>query len=785
MRNKSFLYGILILIFLLSGTILALAANQNEQAQSKPVGGEVYLYTGSPLILSNGEVKMLDPSNPDLGATVIQSRTLLPLRAISEYFGAEVTYDQKEKQAVIQYDGKRYFFPIGSKKYIAENDGQKEEYSMDSQSVILDGRTMVPLRVICENVLGKTVSYHDRVIAVADHELNLKTNTELTEEIKAKIGEAVKARTMKELEQVLSSAQRNVSFAEDAVISFGQSESDGAANESAAPADKGIAGSGSSSYSTTNVQVTGIDEADIVKTDGKHLYIAGNNVVRIVGAESGKLSDDTAIRLSAGKNVGEIYVDGNRLILLGTRSEYTYREDKPGQPVSNGGGMEIMPRSEIDIDMSVSDIAMDSISRYDYNSSKTYSYVDIYDISNPLKPVFLKGHEMEGYYQSSRKKGEIVYLVTNTYPSDGIVLPLMKDTVVSDKAFSMKLDDVMIMPRHPSPGYLVVSAVNVNNEEKTEVEAITAYGATMYMNETSLYLAFNNNSADTSIIKFELEGMKVGYAGSGEVPGYLLNQFSMDEHEGNLRVATTDWEKSSNSLYILDQSLNISGSVEDLAKGESIYSVRFMGDKGYVVTFRTIDPLFVFDLSDPKNPVVTGELKVPGFSSYLHPVGEDILLGIGADTYEIYRKDSNGKDVVIGTRQGGIKFSLFDVSDMGKPKEISKYVVGDAGSSSEALYNHKAIMVDPSNKNVAIDAYLGAENQEKGYRQSAVVMSYDGNKLSLKGILDSEPSGVYGNDIPYARRLLYIGDELYYVQDGRITSYHYDSLKQIDTLVLQ
>ena len=203
MRNKSFLYGILISIFLLSGTILALAANQNVTAQSKPVGGEVYLYTGSPLILSNGEVKMLDPSNPDLGATVIQSRTLLPLRAISEYFGAEVTYEQKEKQAVIHYDGKQYYFPIGSKKFIEVNGGQKEEYSMDSQSMILDGRTMVPLRVICENVLGKKVSYHDRVIAVADHELNLKTNIGFTEEINAKIVEAVKARTMKDLEQVL------------------------------------------------------------------------------------------------------------------------------------------------------------------------------------------------------------------------------------------------------------------------------------------------------------------------------------------------------------------------------------------------------------------------------------------------------------------------------------------------------------------------------------------------------------------------------------------------------
>ena len=122
---------------------------------------------------------------------------------------------------------------------------------------------------------------------------------------------------------------------------------------------------------------------------------------------------------------------------------------------------------------------------------------------------------------------------------------------------------------------------------------------------------------------------------------------------------------------------------------------------------------------------------------------------------------------------------------MGKPKEISKYVVGDAGSSAEAFYDHRAIMVDKANENVAFDAYLAYENQEKGYQQGAILMNFDGNTLSLKGILDSAPSGVYGNDIPYARRILYIGDELYYVQDGRITSYHYDSLKQIDTLVLQ
>ncbi len=823
---KKFFYGVLVLIFLMAGTILALAAGQNgtsgnDQSQNDPAGGGAavaYLYTGSPLILADGEVKMLDPENPDLGATVINSNTLVPMKAISEYFGAEVTYDSAEKEAAVKYDGKEYVFPIGDKKYTVKDGLIKKEYDMSSQSLIFDGRTMVPLRVICENVLGKKVSYFDRVIAVADHEISLATNAGLVETVRGKIGEAVKARTMAELEKAMTAQKGPDVFYEYAVEdgSFVRFSANGAAvagsTEAPAPAPaldqaageesvsdaRQMNASKDDSYSATNVQVEGIDEADIVKTDGKYIYIAGNNAVRIVGADQGKLSDDAVIRVSTDKNISEIYVDGGRLAVMGTRTEYDRTvSDAAGSAAGSATSAIDYAAPEAIVDFTGEPVPVIDSAAIEkrigimppYRPAKNYSFVDVYDISDPTKPVYLKGHEMEGNYLSSRKNGDIVYLVTNSYPSGGIVLPMMRDTAVSNQEFSMKLDDVMIMPRYPSPGYLIVSAINVKNDEKTETEAITAYGATMYMNDSSLYLAFNNNNGATSIIKFALEGMKVGYAGSGEVPGNLLNQFSMDEYEGNLRVAVTEWNskrgQNSNSLYVLDPSLNIAGSVEDLAEGETIYSVRFMGDKGYVVTYRTIDPLFVFDLSDPEKPVLTGELKVPGFSDYLHPVGEGLLLGIGMDTYDIYKKDSSGKEVVVGTRQGGIKFSLFDVSDMGKPKEISTCVVGDEGSGSEALYNHKAFMFDLSNGNVAFDAYINDADQQKSYQQGAVVVNFSGKKLTLKGILEAEPSGVYGNYIPYARRVLYIGDVLYYVQDGRITSYDYGTLKEISSVTLQ
>jgi hypothetical protein len=327
---------------------------------------------------------------------------------------------------------------------------------------------MVPLRVVCETVLGKKVSYYNRVIAVADHEVNLKANVKLLADVKSKIGEAVKAGSLKELEKVLAAEKERISYGVDTVNGFGWAMDDAAPameSETSSAESKAQSASDGGSYSTTNIQVEGIDEADIVKTDGKYIYIAGNNVVRIVGADEGKLSDDTAIRLSTDKNVREIYLDENRLVILGTRYENNYvlkgPEEDQGEPeaVIEDRAIEIMPP---------------------YYPSKSFSFVDVYDITNPLKPVLQKGHEMEGDYQSSRKSGEIVYMVTNSRPYGERVLPMMRDTAVSNREFSMKLDDIMIMPKHPCPGYLVISAVNVNNEEKTEVEAITAYGCLLY-----------------------------------------------------------------------------------------------------------------------------------------------------------------------------------------------------------------------------------------------------------------------------------------------------------------
>lgn len=790
------LISIILIIGILTFGLVSLSFGQDDR-QTDPTdessGGTVsttedsvvYFHVGSPLILYNGQISFLDSEDYDVAVTEINDRTLIPLRAVAEYFGAAVEYDAKNECAIINYNGMIFSFPIGEQYYYASEGSEIQTITMDTRALLLNNRTMVPLRIICENVLRKIVDYSDGVIAVSDKPVSLGSRDSLINEIKLKIGMAVKADSYEQLKNLFENdPSKNKIIYGISPVRAGSAapEAESVAQDQAA--GNGSDGSKSSSegdYSSTNVQVSGIDEADIVKTDGGFIYIAGNNAVRIVKANDGDLQDTGIIKFPDDKTIHEIYVDGDRLVILGTHYEYEkmpepYPYPVKDLPLTDGGAAEAS-------DSRVS-VAPDIGIMPPYYSAKNYSFVEVYDISDPGQPVSVKEHEMEGYYQSSRKSGDIVYLVTNANAGRGIVVPMMKDSVVSKDAVPLKTDDIMIMPDYISPGYVVLSAVNITDDSKAQVEAVTASGHILYMSETALYLAAGSYDGNTIITKFRIDGMNIGYGGSGTVEGQLLNQFSMDEYEGNLRIATTSWEND-NALYIFDESLNVIGSVTGLAEDERIYSVRFMGDKGYIVTFRNIDPLFVFDLSDPENPKVTGELKIPGFSNYLHPVGEDLLLGIGADTREIYEKDSKGDEVVIGTRQSGIKLSLFDVSDMGKPREITNYVIGENGSYSEAFYNHKAVMVDPASEIVAFDAYITSGKSWNDIKQGALVISYKNSDINLKCILDFQQPEVYGKYIPYGRRVIYIGDVLYYVQDGVIQAFDYSSLQKIGSLNLK
>lgn len=750
-RKLCYLFLLVLITAVLSGISFAGTAKADDVCRT-----HIFFHTGSPLLLDGDRVLSLDSENPDVAAAVINGRTLIPLRAFAEHFGSKVSYDAASRVAAIEYAGSRYLFPIGKQIYITETGPARKEIAMDTGSLILNGRTMVPLRVLCEDVFRQKVSYYDRVIAVGDTEIDLAAQNELVRTVQSKIGVALKAGNLNEVKAALS-GQNIYRYGKDAVMTEEMPSAPSQAEKSAEVS--GLSDSGSAgNFSGTNTQVEGIDEADLVKTDGDNIYIAAQSAIRIISADRGELSEVTLLRIDGKKNIREIFLDGDRLVVIGTRNEYD-----AAYPVNEGPDEKmLMPR---------------------YIPMKTFTFAEVYNVFDPKNPELIKSHETEGSYQTGRKNGDIVYLVSNTDLYGDFRLPTVMDTSTGSVVKAFALDDIMILPRYPAQGFVVVSALDIRTDKKAEIEAIAASGTVTYMNDHALYIAASDFNGKTSITRFSINGLHIGYAGSGEVPGYLVSQFAMDEFEDHLRVAVTVWGED-NSLYVLDQSMNISGSVTGLAKGENIYSVRFIGNKGYIVTFRTVDPLFVFDLSDPVHPRVTGELKIPGFSNYLHPVDENHLLGIGQDVHEIYQKDKYGNEIVIGTRQGGIKISLFDVSDMGKPIEVSQYILGDAGSYSEALNNHKAIMFDQRGKKFGFDASVTSGSVSYKSDRGAAIFSYADNRVTIKNFLIPEQSQNYGSDVPNAWRILYIGDELYYIQGSKIISYDYDTFREIDSLIL-
>jgi uncharacterized secreted protein with C-terminal beta-propeller domain len=230
----------------------------------------------------------------------------------------------------------------------------------------------------------------------------------------------------------------------------------------------------------------------------------------------------------------------------------------------------------------------------------------------------------------------------------------------------------------------------------------------------------------TGIVKIGLPDFEVEE--QGEIPGRLLNQFSLDEHDGYLRVATTveGGRESVSDVYVLAENLDVVGSVKDLGKTERIYAVRFLGDMAYVVTFRDTDPFYVLDLSNPKEPELKGELKIPGYSSYLHPITDDLILGIGKEGWEV-------------------KLSLFDVATPSEPAEVDKYILEE--SWSDVLETHHAFLIDRKH------GIFFLPGREGGY-----IFSYADNKLALEKAVRAER----------ARRAIYIDDYLYVVADTKI-----------------
>ncbi|MDA1052723.1 MAG: beta-propeller domain-containing protein [Planctomycetota bacterium] len=491
------------------------------------------------------------------------------------------------------------------------------------------------------------------------------------------------------------------------------------------------------SFDGTNIQVNGVDEADLVKTDGEYLYVANDGRLLIIDVRNpAELSLAAEIQLDT--YAGELYVSGDRLVLLSNQYSVTpYVVRGLWFPSDDYG---------------------------------PHTSLAIYDITDRTSPKLIQETTFDGNLTASRRIDDLIYLVTsdqlhlprpdmkcetipydnqtNTSPTDNLVadsfvaLPAFWPEFPQESCVYETQDEYLAhveneildlaMPSFettdpkgeviasgliskPADTYKpltdalgnVTSIVVVDLSTETSgisasTSLITDYSSTVYASAQNIYVATNSyeggGNSSTTLQQFAIpdDGKSVDLVAVGTVPGTLLNQFALDEYEGHLRVVTsTGWgSERTNQLFVLKQlgtSLDVVGSIDEIATGESVFAVRFLGDEAFVVTFRVIDPLFTIDLSDPTSPAIAGELEIPGFSNYLHPISEDLILGLGRDD---------------GGFRGPPQLSLFDVSDFSLPERIDKFVF-EGASWSEAFYNHHAISYFPDSQ-IAVVPFQGS-----------------------------------------------------------------------------
>ncbi len=543
----------------------------------------------------------------------------------------------------------------------------------------------------------------------------------------------------------------------------------------------------SKDYSKTNIQVEGVDEADIIKADGDYIYSISRNNIIITNVKDpnnviieSKIYTDSSIP-------SDLLLYKNYLVVFSSKN-------------ANG--------------------------RYNQDT-----LVEVYDVSDKNSVKRVKSFELYEPYYTSRCIDGNLYVFSEGYlrkENNKIVREYKED----NKTKEINLKDIKYLKDNSKNVQTLIAHLDLNNTNDFDVKSYLIDISNAYVSKNNIYLLSNtyenhksiksiftfkgiigflkslnyyNYDKKTKIYKFEINKSNgVVFDNTKVVEGTIVNQYSLDEKDNNLRIAleTDDGTK----ITILDENLKLIGETEKVAKGEKMYASRFMGDKAYLVTYINTDPLFVVDLSDSTNPKILGELKIPGYSTYLHPYDENHLIGIGMDTEEVINRDSYGRVVSTWVRTNGMKMCLFDVTDVNNPKEISKTTIGDSRTVSAILSNPKALLFSKEKKLLAIpvnnydedfsviysDDYSTQISNYNTFKKSHVSEGYFvynldlSNGFELKGIINHEKN-VNNNHYNYYGRSkllrgVYIDDNLYTVSEDHIKVNYLEDLTEISSL---
>ncbi len=559
---------------------------------------------------------------------------------------------------------------------------------------------------------------------------------------------------------------------ESAVLDEGESEGDAAEGE----------------YGKTNQQESTVEEADIIKNDGRYLYKVfylmdneGKSGVRIVDTKDGL--EETAW-IGGFQNIQDIYVWQDKLVIIepawaqgvsaeepeAKETEYLYEEpDKGGFIQLIRDGIERLVKTANMADMDIAE-------------GYAYCRIHVYDIADRSNPKEYHTFTVKGSYRDSRLSDGYLYFFTACdtnrprYQDDiSAYVPMLDGK-------PMEADRITLPKEADAASYLVMASVDMEHpDEFADSKALVTSADKFYVSSKNIYMADSQymaydkegrNTDSTRLYRYAYKDGRMYKEAEGIVEGTLRDDMAMNEYQDYLRLVTTVESstvkkvvddisgevigsdtfdtQTTNSLYVLDQDLKVAGKVENLAKDERVYSARFMGNAGYFVTFRETDPLFSVDLSNPREPKILGELKINGFSEYLHFYADDLLLGIGMEA------DENG-------RTNGIKLSMFDISNPADVKEQSKVHLQEY-EYSEALYNYKAVLIDPQ-KNL-----FGFSAQDYDDTSSYAYLLYSFENGEFQQIMKIECAD--GEEWCWGLRGTYIGDRFFLVGDnGRVAEY--------------
>lgn len=565
--------------------------------------------------------------------------------------------------------------------------------------------------------------------------------------------------------------------------------------DSASSTESSSSSSNTKDYSTTNIQVENVDEADIVKTDGDYIYSISEDNVIITDVKDPKQPKVVATIKSEDDDIPEdIILYKDKLVVISTKGNQTQR--------------------------------------YYYNN-RMNTVVKIYNITSREKPVLTKSYEMYEPYYTSRCIDNVLYVISSgnlRKEDDKIVVGYNEDNMEKE----MSIDKIKYLKDVKTTKQTLISTVDLNNETADiKLDSYLMNISNAYVSENAIYLLnqkYNNDSKIpikllfgfkgvfgledyyemdsesgyyTEIYKFDIKE-NVEYKAKTKVKGKTINQYSLDEKDNHLRIALYDNDGS--RVAIFDEDLKQIGISDNVAKGEKMYSSRFIGDKVYFVTYKTIDPLFVMDLSNEAKPKVLGKLKIPGYSTYLHPYDENHIIGIGMETKEIINRNSNGKVISTTAKVVGMKMALFDVSNVNSPVQISSVVIGDSRTTSAILTNPKALLFSKEKSLIAIPVNNYSQDFEVTSSNNYETMINNYTKYSkpynaegylvyninvqdgfkLKGVITHEKTNAtyyYSNS--KLLRGLYIDNNLYTVSETMIKVNELDSLKAVGELKLK